>query len=85
MKKRIEQELFRASHDYTNFFENLLASTEQWPFIMNNIKHIRKKKIAKVKEHRKLIPDETSIAKRLNNCSARLGFYKGKEIAPKMP
>ena len=77
----------KASDDCTNhFFENLLTSKEQWKFIKNKINANNKtEKIAKLKEGHNVISDKKSIANCLNNCFARLGLYKGKIIAPKLP
>ena len=58
----------------------------QWKFIKNKINSNKQsEKNAKLKEGHNLISDEKSIANCLNNCFARLGLYKGKIIAPKLP
>ena len=77
----------KASDDYTKqFFENLPISKEQWKFIMNKINSNKQtEKIAKLKEGHNVISVEKSIANCLNNRFARLGLYKGKIIAPKLP
>ena len=66
--------------------ENLPTSKEQWKFIKNKINSNKQtEKITKLKEGHNVISNEKSIANCLNSCFARLGFYKGEIISPKLP
>ena len=87
IRNNVNKRLRKSSDDYTkHFFENLPTSEEQWKFIKNKINSNKPtEKIPKLKECHTVISDEKSIANCLNNCFARLGFYKGKIIAPKLP
>ena len=74
----------KAADDYTkNFFQQLPTSREQGKFIKNRINsNSQIEKIDKLREDSHFVEDGREIANVLNNCFARLGLYKGKDIAP---
>ena len=87
LRNNVNRKLRKTSDDYTKqFFENLPTSKEQCKFIKNKINSNKQiEKIEKLKESHNVISDEKNITNELNNCFARLGLYKGKIIAPKLP
>ena len=80
----MNRKLKKAADDYTkNSFEQLPTSREQWKFIKNRINsNSQIEKIDKLREDSHFVEDEREIANVLNNCFARLGLYKGKDVAP---
>ena len=44
-------------------------------------KHVRKKKITKIKKDNQIIDDELEIANCINESFAKLGLYKGKKLS----
>ena len=80
----MNRKLKKAADDYTkNFFQQLPTSREQWKFIKNRINsNSQIEKIDKLREDSHFVEDDREIANVLNNCFARLGLYKGKDVAP---
>ena len=65
------------------FFQQLPTSREQWKFIKNSINsNSQIEKIDKLREDSHFVEDDREIANVLNNYFARLGLYKGKDVAP---
>ena len=61
----------------------LPTSREQWKFIKNRINsNSQIEKIDKLREDSHFVENDREIANVLNNCFARLGLYKGKDVAP---
>ena len=87
LRNNVNRKLRKASDDYTKqIFENLPTSKEQCKLINDTINSNKQtEKIPKLKEGDNVILDEKSFANCLNNSFARLGLYKGKIIAPKLP
>ena len=84
LRNSVNRKLKRAADDYTkNFFQPLPTSREQWKFIKNRINsNSQIEKIDKLREDSHFVEDDREIANVLNNCFARLGLYKGKDVAP---
>ena len=83
---------------FIDIFENILSfhaplklvplqlptSREQWKFIKNRINsNSQIEKNDKLREGSHFVEDDRKIAKILNNCFARLGLYKGKDVSTK--
>ena len=84
LRNSVNRKLKKAADDYTkNFFQQLPTSREQWKFIKNRINsNSQIEKIDKLREDSHFVEDDREIANVLNNCFARLGLYKGKDVAP---
>ena len=84
LRNSVNRKLRKAADDYTkNFFQQLPTSREQWKFIKNRINsNSQIEKIDKLREDSHFVEDDREIANVLNNCFARLGLYKGKDVAP---
>ena len=84
LRNSVNRKLKKAADDYTtNFFQQLPTSREQWKFIKNRINsNSQIEKIDKLREGSHFVEDDRKIANILNNCFARLGLYKGKDISP---
>ena len=75
----------KATDDYKkkNIFQQLPTSREQWKLIKSRINsNSQIEKIDKLGEGSHFVEDDRKIANIFNNCSARLGLYKGKEVSP---
>ena len=84
LRNSVNRKLKKAANDYTKiFFQQLPISREQWKFIKNRINsNSQIEKIDKLTEDSHFVEDDREIANVLNNCFARLGLYKGKDVAP---
>ena len=84
LRNSVNKKLKKAAGDYTkNFFQQLPTSREQWNFIKNRINsNSQIEKIDKLREDSHFVEDDREIANVLNKCFARLGLYKGKDVAP---
>ena len=84
LRNSVNRKLKKAADDYTkNFFQQLPTSREQWKFIKNRINsNSQIEKIDKLREDSHFVEDDREIANVLNNCFARLGLYKSKDVAP---
>ena len=84
LRNSVNRKLKKAADDYTkNFFQQLPTSREQWNFVKNRINsNSQIEKIDKLREDSHFVEDDRELANVLNNCFARLGLYKGKDVAP---
>ena len=80
----MNRKLKKAADDYTKIFlQQLPTSGEQRKLIKNRINsNSQIEKIDKLREGSHFVEDDRKIANILNNCFARLGLYKGKDISP---
>ena len=76
--------LKKTADDYTkSFSQQLPTSREQMNFIKNKINsNSQIEKIDKWREGNHFVEDDRKIANTLNNCFARFGLYKGKNVSP---
>ena len=83
LRNSVNRKLKKAAYDYTkNFFQQLPTSREQWKFIKNRINsNSQIEKFDKLREGSHFFEDDRKIANFLNNCFARLGLYKGKDVS----
>ena len=81
LRNSVNRKLKKAADDYRkNFFQQLPTSREQLKFTKNRINsNSQTEKIDKVREGSLFVEDDRKIA---NNCFARLGLYKGKDVSP---
>ena len=84
LRNSVNRKLKKAADDYAkNFLQQLPASREQWKCIKNMINsNSQIEEIDNLGEGSHFVEDDRKIANLLNNCFARLGLYKGKDVSP---
>ena len=66
-----------------NFFQQLPTSREHWKFVKNRINSNNQiEETDKLREGSNFVEDDRKIANVLNNCFARPGLYKVKDVSP---